>query len=256
MKNENYEKEVIEFFERLSMSIKKIPESSEKTPDFLIDSFERVLIELKAKFDSKELQLEQKQALDKGDVFQHGELTGYTGKIAKIISEGNSQLKRQKDATESQFCFLFIIASGVTASTQVKQFISTFYGCMPIIDFASKSYQAKNCYYFTESQFFRFRNSLDGAFIVNVDSGQTQFILNDQSINYSLLKRSKFLEQCGRHIPVIDPIEMEAQGHIYIADCEINRNQMQDIKSYVFEKYGIKKGMCHNFENVVFQANI
>ncbi|WP_134771077.1 hypothetical protein [Vibrio splendidus] len=256
MKNENYEKEVIQYFERLSMPIRKIPESSEKTPDFLIESDERVLIELKAKFDLKELHLKQKDTLDTGKVFQHGELTGYTGKVAKIISEGNSQLKKQKDATNSQFCFLFLIASGVTASSQVKQFISTFYGCMPIVDFDSKSSQAKNCYYFTESQFFRFKDSLDGAFIVNLYTGEVQFVLNDKSTNYSSLKQSKFLEKCRRHIPVIDPIELEAQGHVYIADCELNRRNMQDVQKYVFEKYGIKKGMCHNFENTVFQASL
>lgn len=255
MQNKDYEREVIKFFKRLSMPIQKVPESSEKTPDFLIEGNERVLIELKVKFDSKELHQEQKETLDSGGVYQHSELTGYTGKIAKIISEGNSQLKKQKDTTNSQFCFLFIIASGVTASSQVKQMISTLYGCMPIVDLTGKSTQAKNCYYFTESQFFRFKDSLDGVFIVNVDENVVDFILNDKSINYESLMQSEFLDKCRKYTAVLDPVELEANGHIYIADCELNRKNTQDVENYVFKKYGIEKGNCHIFENTVLQSS-
>ncbi len=256
MKNENYEEDVIRYLERFSFKVTKIPESSIKTPDFLIEGEENVLIELKTKFDSKELHAKQSKTLKADDIFQHGELTGYTGKIAKVISAGKDQLKAQKQTTQSQFCFLFLIANGVTSSSQIKQFISTLYGCMPIIDLECKTGRAKNCFYFTESQFFRCKDILDGAFLVNLANGEAQLALNDQSNNYSSLKQSKFFEKCSPHIPVIDPIGQEEQGYIYIADCKLNRRDSDEVKKYVFDKYNISKGMLHNFKNVVFQSNL
>ncbi|EGQ8028932.1 hypothetical protein ACWOKN_004326 [Vibrio vulnificus] len=254
MKIKDYENEVLEYFQKLSFSIEKIPESNEKTPDFLISGSEKILIELKAKFDAKELRDEQENVLTSGEVFQHGELTGYTNKVAKVISDGKSQLKKQKRATESDFCFLFIVASGVNASTQVKQFHSTFYGIMPIVDFADNSNIAKNCYYFTESQFFRCRDTLDGAFLVNSYSGQLKILINDKSLNYEKLKKSKFWRQFAANVPYIDPVELESKGSAYIADCLIERKEADKVQQYVFDKYGIQRGMCHNFENIVFQA--
>lgn len=256
MDNINYENKVIEYFRNLSFSIEKIPESNEKTPDFLISGTERILIEQKTKFDDRELYEEQEDVLNSGEVFQHGELTGYTSKIAKIIGEGNSQLKKQKKSTNSDFCFLFIITSGVNASTQVKQFSSTFYGIMPIVDFDDSSRIAKNCYYFTESQFFRCRETLDGAFLVNSYNGQLKLLINDKSSNYERLKKSKFLAQFEANVPCVDPIELEANGKAYVADCQIDRRKLDEVKQYVFKKYGIKRGVCHNFENTVFQAKV
>ncbi|USD53706.1 hypothetical protein [Vibrio sp. SCSIO 43155] len=256
MDNINYENRVIDYFQNLSFAIEKIPESNEETPDFLISGTERILIEQKTKFDDIELYEEQKNALDSGEVFQHGELTGYTSKIAKIIGKGNRQLKKQKTSTNSDFCFLFIITSGVNTSTQVKQFSSTFYGIMPIVDFDDGSRVAKNCYYFTESQFFRFRETLDGAFLVNSYNGQLKLLINDQSSNYARLKKSKFLAQFEANVPCIDPIELEAKGKAYVADCQINRREVDKIEQYVFKKYNIKRGICHNFENTVFQTKV
>ena len=123
---------------------------------------------------------------------------------------------------------------------------------MPIVDFDDSSRIAKNCYYFTESQFFCCRETLDGAFLVNNYNGQLKLLINDKSSNYERLKKSKFLAQFEANVPCVDPIELEVNGKAYVADCQIDRRKLDEVEQYVFKKYGIKRGMCHNFENTVF----
>ena len=57
----------MEFFSKYGFSIEKIPTSNEESPEFLvIDGNCKILVELKTKFDDKELLASQKAVLKKG----------------------------------------------------------------------------------------------------------------------------------------------------------------------------------------------
>jgi hypothetical protein len=141
------ENAVIEYFEKFTVKAKKIVESDEKTPDFLVEQEEIVLIELKEKSDDDALHKREQKELSNGDVFEHVGSRGYRNRISGVIGHGIKQLKAQKENTKSDFCLLFIIANGVAKGTQAEQIISTLYGRKDIIDFDSQSNQAASCYY-------------------------------------------------------------------------------------------------------------
>ena len=91
------ENQVIEFFSLYGISAEKIPESSEKTPDFLVKLAGcKILVELKTKIDSKELIEKREDAFKKGEMYEHTAVIARNNPISKRISTAYKQLKAQK----------------------------------------------------------------------------------------------------------------------------------------------------------------
>ncbi|WP_105255175.1 hypothetical protein [Pseudoalteromonas sp. T1lg75] len=256
MPSNNIENTVIDYLSKFDVIAEKIEETKEKTPDFIVRGEDNVLIELKEKFDADIEHETQESTLAKGDVFQRTHTTGYWNSISSVITKGIKQLKAQKSNTKSKYCFLFIVTSGVNPSTQVKQFESTFYGRKSIIDVGSESNQAVWCYYFYHSLFSIHKNAIDGAFVVDSNNGQTRLLINDQSPQYESVKSSEFLSKFRGKIGIVDPVELEASNEIYIADTTIPRNDEDAVKEFVFNKYGITKGLVLDFPQTVFQVRV
>tara|TARA_B100000700_G_scaffold226688_1_gene250193 strand:- start:974 stop:1216 length:243 start_codon:yes stop_codon:yes gene_type:complete len=76
---------------------------TKKTPDFLIEQEEIVLIELKEKSDDQALHQREQKELAEGSVFEHVGTTGYRNRISGVIGNGIKQLKAQKENTKSDF---------------------------------------------------------------------------------------------------------------------------------------------------------
>ncbi|MDO6424314.1 hypothetical protein [Saccharophagus degradans] len=245
---------VISYFRGFDVVAKKIKESELKTPDFIIHGKENVLIELKEKFDAEEVYKEKVSILEGGGVFQSTQTTGYKKTISKIIAEAKEQLKAQKENTNSKYCFLFVVARGVNPSAQVEQFESTFYGRKSIIDLESTSNQAVWCYYFTHSVFYRYRDVIDGAFIVNGKTKKASLLINDKSSQYECLLLSEFLSKFKGGIDIVDPKELSAINKIFIADTVVPRGNEEAVKKHVFEKYGISNGIVMDFPTTVFSS--
>lgn len=250
MPSSNIETNVIDYLKKFGINAEKITESSQKTPDFIVRGNPNVLIELKEKFDEESVHLDKESTLESGEVYQYSGSTGYWNSVSKVISKAAQQLKAQKAATNSKFCFVFIVTSGVSPSIQAKQFESTLYGRKCIIDFESESNQGVWCLYHFHSEFVRHRNIIDGAFIVC--NHQVKLLLNDKSPQYKKVKSSSFVERFMGKIEVFDPVEMEDKGLVYVADTDIPRNNESEIKEYVFKKYKIKLGLVIDFPQTTF----
>lgn len=248
------EGKVIEYFQQFSVIAKKIDESNEKTPDFLVDQEERVLIELKEKMDREEIHDRKEEKLALGEIFEYTNTMGYKNRLAGVIGDGIEQLKAQKTNTESEFCLLFIVASGVSPSNQLEQISSTLYGKKSLIDFDSGSKYAKSCYYAYHSEFYKRKDIIDGVFVATRDN--VFLLLNDKSPKYSKFKGSKFLSRFIGEVNVIDPVEHEKSGEAFIADCDIGRSDQEKVKDYVFEKYGIKRGLIIDFPHIIMQSRV
>ncbi|ELV8759176.1 hypothetical protein ACA895_004056 [Vibrio vulnificus] len=251
---EMYEKDVIKFFKSIDMNAAKILECDQKTPDFLLEDHETTLVELKVKLDTKESLTEKESVFADGNVFEHAEHIAYTGKIANVVKSANKQLKAQKRATKSKFCFLFFIADGVSPSSQLKQLEMTLYGAKAVCQ--KGVVQAKYCYYFGESQFFRYRDILDGVFMGNAAKGTVALFLNNLSVNYNDLLNSAFLEAFQQRVPVIDPTELERNGNIYMITDSVDRRDSQLVLQHLFSKYQIENGSIHEFVNNSFSAQL
>lgn len=249
------EAKVIEYLSQFSVVANKIEESNEKTPDFLVDQEERILIELKEKLDREDIHERKEEKLAQGEVFEYINTMGYRNRLAGVVGGGIEQLLAQKSNTDSEFCFLFIVASGVSPSNQLEKIASTLYGKKSVVDFDSDSgsQYAKSCYYAYHSEFYKHKEIIDGVFVA---TDYVYLLLNDKSPNYSRLKNSKFLSKLINGIHITDPIEQEKSGKAFIADCDIGRGNQDKIKEYVFEKYGIQRGLLIDFPHIIMQSRV
>ena len=245
---------VVKYLENFSVIATKIPESNEKTPDFLIEQEESVLIELKEKTDSEEKHEEQKEAFAQNNVYEHIATTGHNNRISGVITGGMKQLKNRKSKHNCDFCLLFLVTNGVAQGSQAEQIQATLYGKKNVIDFDSQSSVATSCYYAYFSDFFRYKDTLDGAFLAS--KGRLILLLNDQSPNFERFKNSNFIKKFQDKISIIDPVELEKDNHIYIADFDVDRKNEALMTSLVFEKYNIKKGLLIDFPNYTHQAQV
>ncbi|WP_028863989.1 hypothetical protein [Psychromonas aquimarina] len=250
----NLENDVIEYFKKFSVEAQKIKESDEKTPDFLIQQEETILIELKEKSDEEALHKAQEEELANGEVFEHINTTGYRNRISGVIGHGIKQLKAQKENTNSDYCLLFIIANGVAQGNQSEQIISTLYGRKHVIDYDAQTSEASSCYYAYHSEFFKHKDVIDGVFLIT--SKNVVLLVNDKSPNYADFKVSQFISKFVDKIGIFDLVELEATSSIMVADCNIPRSDQEAVKRYVFEKYSIDRGMMLDFPHFTFQARV
>ena len=250
----NLEDYVIKYLEKFCVIAKKIPESNEKTPDFLIEQEETVLIELKEKNDSKETYQEQKQVLEGDEVYEHIASTGHNNRISDVIDYGIKQLQNKKSKHNCDFCLLFLVANGVAQGSQAEQIMSTLYGKKNVVNFESQSNIAVSCYYANFSSFFRYRDILDGAFLAANE--RVILLLNDQSPNFINFKNSDFIKKFHGKIGIHNPIELEKNNQIFIADFDADRKDQALMKNLIFEKYNIKDGLLIDFPNYTFQVQL
>lgn len=251
---QSLESYLIDYLGKFDVLAEKIPESGDKTPDFLINQEEKVLIELKEKVDTDSQYEEKERAFDNDEVFEYANTSGYRNRLSGIIRDGVKQLKSRKLATKIDFCFMFIVANGVAPSNQFQQLYSTLYGNKDVIDFDSNSNMAKPFLYAYFNEFHDHREILDGVFVAY--NGNVVLLVNSFSKNYKKLLESRFYNKFHETIGVLDPIEQEKKGCIFVADCSTPRNDQEKVKEYVFEKYGIKRGLMVDFPHFVYQSRI
>lgn len=248
MKAEDY---VVTFFEAANLVAKKIPETNEKTPDFLISDEVNILVELKEKVDSDELVNRREDNFKNDEVFKHTQVLSYRNRLSGIIKSAAKQLKTQKEKTDSKFCFIFILANGMTPRAQIAQFSTTLYGKMHVLDTKNIN-NSKECYYFTDSEFFRHNDIIDGAFLVS--NGYLELLINDKSPRYKSVISSEFISRFNGYI--YDPLKLEEQGKIFYADTDLPRNDKESIQDYIVNKYNIERGISFNFPHYSFQSKI
>lgn len=227
------EKFIIEVFKSLKYDAKKIPESDNKTPDFLVSSNtdnHTYLVELKTKFDNENKINKRKEKLLEGEVVLDVDSIHRKNRISGVIRSASDQLESSK--TKCDFNIIWLYALGEDPEVQIQQFESTLYGIVNIF-VLSKDHHIP-CYYFDFSDFYNFRDIIDGAIISTTNS--LKICLNTYSKKYIELKKSALIKklQAG----VIDPNELEKKGIAYIADCDLNRRDETKLTSYLAKKYG------------------
>jgi hypothetical protein len=210
--------------EQLGFAVESIPTSNKKEADFLA-KYEnyRVLIEVKLKEDDPEKAEEREKALSNGDNHIAEGKLGRNETLSKIIHKSSKQLKSSSDK-EHDFKMVLFIASGMNARTKVDQFKDTIYGSTLVIEIGSKQSLPKVCYFFRNSDFYR-RTIIDAAILACIqgDKVSLEICLNPYSERYNSLKYASFLDIFNG--AVIDPIEKEKMGEVYILEGEIERKK-------------------------------
>jgi hypothetical protein len=201
-----------------------------RTPDFeATKESELFLFELKERVDDPESLKREREVLDRGEVAESFESMGPDGRVSEKARDGVRQLREVQHP--EAFRLLWLHAGGRDPETQVEQFRATLYGITQIFELGSP--HLTRCYYFHESVFFRYRESLSGAVLTTPDS--LQIALNTLSPRLQEFRSSALIKTF--HNALLDPEKSEAEGLIYLADCPHDRREKQRILDYLEAKY-------------------
>lgn len=248
----DFEKYVEVFFEAAKLKARKIPESNEKTPDFIITDDVNILVELKEKQDDQKDYNKRESTFANDEIFEHVQKLGYRNRLSGIIGSAAKQLEAQKEKTNSKFCFVFIVMTGISPNAQISQFSSTLYGKKNILNTTPEGSGYMECYYFTYSDFHKYADIIDGVFLVK--SGYLELLINDKSPRYNDVINSRFVNRFQGYIT--DPIELQRKNEILYVDSDISRKDEDSVKDYILKKYGIEKGFAFDFPHFSLQGRI
>ncbi|MCL4271553.1 MAG: hypothetical protein KJZ72_18490, partial [Anaerolineales bacterium] len=201
----DYESKVKEWFSKHGYEINKIPESNEQSPDFLItDETSKYLLELKTKFPSEDEIDERRQILSSGEIHNIDEIITFQKGLSKIISNAKNQLKNYSRG-ENILRLVWLLSAGHLSEPRLDQFETTLYGST----YLHTTEWYGNCYFFYNSDFFKYRNVLDAAIVSTTTKGK--LLLNPLSPRYVRMKNSSLIKHF-RDSSIIDPIELEKEG--------------------------------------------
>ncbi|MGI2169773.1 hypothetical protein ACROAE_06195 [Shewanella sp. MF05960] len=244
----NLEDKVKQFFTEFGLTARKIPESHEKSPDFEIKDDLSILVEVKEKLDDEELKKKIDSSLSQSGLYEGSETFEGQRRYKSIFKHAVKQLQIQKEKTNSDLCFIFIVMSGHSQKSQREQTFASLYGARSIVPNGGI---AKHCLYMTFSDFFKYKDTLDGVFIIY--NGIINLLINDKSPNYATAINSAFVNKFQKFL--FDPTKQEREGYVYYCDSEIPRANENELQDYVFNKYEIpERSFVHYFENHIVHS--
>lgn len=225
--------------ESWGFSVEKIPESKlhgKKTPDFLVtDSTSTYIIEVKTRADDPAETVRRNQTLKDGKLFESSLPLIRNNTVSGIVRDAILQLAENKDG--NAFRLVWLIATNRSQEAKSQQFEATLYGTTRMFDLDSGEGVHLPCYFFRDSDFFRFRDTLDAAIVSTSTSGK--LYINTLSSRYDSFTKTRLYAHFGSAI--CNPVVEEAYGNAYIVDSDIDRKDENAVMSYLRSKYGCPK---------------
>lgn len=232
---------------------KPLPTSTKGESDWLavLDGC-RLLIEEKTKFDNPASQAARQATFQSGGV--HGTSTPLVRNnvLSGIVRKAASQLVSTGSELSHDLRVVWLTAVGRGAEAKYHQFIATLYGSTNVFELNQQG--LKPCYFFQNSDFFRYSNQLDGA-IAAFLSGNTvtmKLCLNPYSENWQALRDSPFAKRFTTGL--VDPYAEEAASEAFVADTDVDRNDQATVLTYLQHKY--KTGPLMNMDMNMASAEI
>ncbi len=235
----DYESKVKTWFSNRGYEIHKIPVSNEESPDFFIaDDSSAYILELKTKLPSDEDISERAQVLSIGEIHNVDEKISFQKGLSKIISKAKNQLKNYKKG-EDFLRLIWLLSTDYLAEPRLDQFEATLYGSAYLYSIERQG----NCYFFYNSDFFKYREILDAAIVSTTSKGK--LLLNPLSPRYEKIKNSSLIKHFQEG-SVTDPILFEKAGQAFLVDSNVNRSEESAILQYLKGKYQINKIVVMN----------
>jgi hypothetical protein len=230
--------------EQFGCQVQKIPESTEKTPDFLVEiGAVQYVIELKTKEPNPTRLAEREEELSAGEVHGEVDVVERNNTISRVVRDAAEQLANHHG---DPLRIAWLMAIGPNPSARMELFEATLYGIGSIVDMSEKG-TLGDCYYFENSDFHRYREHLDGAIISTMK--ELTFCLNTQSPRYEELKNSPLAQVLAG--AVCDPLARESRGEAYIVDGDVNRNDKEAVLGFLKNKYGKERLMHMRMNHIV-----
>lgn len=225
--------------EQWGATVTPIPTSHIDTADWLAQFGNyRLLVEEKTKSDAQEVLATRDETLAKGEVLRLTLPLGHNNRLSGIVSGAVKQLSSTGQDVPHHARIIWFTATGFDAEAKRERFIDTLYGSTTI--FQRSRPGRKKCYFFRNSDFFRYGEQLDGA-VVAVPQGNSvavRLCLNPHSKRWQSLRDSPFASNFK--FGLIDPVAEEAAGKAYIADTDIPRTDTAAVIRYLEVKYGLE----------------
>lgn len=197
----------------------------------------RVLVEEKTKLESTESQAARAAALSRGEV--HGSVLPlvHNNRLSGIARKAAKQLSSTGNDIPHNNRIVWFTGTGFDAEAKHLQFMATLYGSTKIFELDKP--QLKECYFFRNADFFRFRDQLDGAVAAYLRGNEVtiKLCLNPYSNSWPELRDSPFAANFKHGL--IDPVAEEAACEAYIADTDLPRTDSAAIIRYLEDKYGL-----------------
>lgn len=157
--------------------------------------------------------------------------------VQSLIREGARQLRHEQDET---LRLIWVHCEGFDSETDQMQIHNSLLGSEYLLDRGDGG-RAYLCHFFGESDFWRYREYLDGAIVSRqIDHCNLNFtiLLNPYSPRSCRMRASSLLASIGENT-LVDVMEEEATRACLIADCDIFRGDSDAVLDYVRDKYGL-----------------
>jgi len=224
--------------EQWGAKVTPIKTSEKKETDWLAEFGPyQLLIEEKIKFEDPEVKQDRVARLNKYEVHGTTQSLSHNNRISGIIGTAVRQLASTGSAIQHNHRIIWFTGLDFDAEAKHYQFISTLYGSTRVFELNKP--KGKECYFFRNSDFFRYQNHIDGAvagFLVG-DELTIKLCLNPYSPGWQTLRDSPFA--ANFKVGLIDPVAEESAGKAYIADTELPRSSTSAVIRYLEEKYGL-----------------
>jgi len=201
------ELQVRRFFESFQYEVTRISEAEDaQTADYCVqDGPERFIVEVK----SRGADVEFASQLEHGSVAGSEQPMARTNRISRRVREAVDQLSATDPKDLSTPRVIAFVAAGDDPDLQVDQFQKTIYGTVDLVSEAGSGATALPCFYFTFSDFFRFR-LLDGAVVLSPRGAW--LCVNTFGERRDPLRASRLYEQLSATSAVTDPDQLAERG--------------------------------------------
>ena len=213
------------------------PSPKYKSPDLLIEfAGVRVLTEVERKTDDQQF----RNLLDgeKGGTLQYS-----AARTEERVKNAWRQVRDYPERNISDSTLVWLIAGQRDAAILTgKAAIARLYGIETLEGYTEAGdYYSKPCYFFYESLFFKYKD-LDA--VVVHSSEDVSLCLNPYSTRYAEWKVYPFLSAFST---VIDPVAEESTGAAFLADCETERHNTNEVVRYLRQKYQLRRPTITQF---------
>lgn len=220
-----------QFFTHNGFTFQRISESEhDERADFSVErDGEKTLIELKILGDDLDEDRDRRETLNSGELYSYSESAGYRNAYSTRIKKGVSQLNATPGVFTNKMVWLH--SAGHYPEHHVTRLRSTLYGMQQL--FVEREDSIMDCHYFHNSEFFRYRTTLDAAII---SCGETlEFWINDLASSFCTIQETEIhqlLEQAA-----FDPTSFEQDGRVYRIDGPVDRKDRKALLTYIQDKY-------------------
>jgi hypothetical protein len=247
------DKEVIDILQAIGYTASKIQESDERSADFLIKAGETAMIgELKTKGDSPEFLDSEERALETGRVHMHFDSTARTNRMSGIVGDSIDQIKNMMTKYETEFGILICEMLEPYAKNKVQKLVNTLYGRKFAVPINTKEKIGKWCYYCTYSDFFRYRDVLNAAFIIS--GTRLKVCINSVALNYTKFIGSELLKPLGGKFN--DPKREVDSGEAFEVTGDIDRASDSAIQEYFKNNFGFEAVALMDFPSITASTRV